>query len=403
MTTFDAGMLGPAAASRRSTIRFRETVHGPVIGYATVDGQRVAISQKRSTRGREVVSALGFADLNANGSRSPRRSSTPLSKIEFTFNWFYADDEDIAMFSSGRLPDQRHAAWTRACRRKGTGKYEWNGLPAAVPTTRRRSTRRSGAIVNWNNKPASRLRAPRTTTGPTARSTATSCSRTRWRATDTTRCASLVGAMNRAATQDLRNQRVLPAIAGGAGHRPGAERQRAQQMLELLEDWRADGSSRLDVDLDGKIDDPGAAIMDAAWTRIADAVMSPVLGPQLDQLASLMGRDNRPSRNGSAYAVGLVRLRRQGPARRWPGSGSQGAFDTRFCGHGDLTTAVRRCGRRSTRPAPSWRRLRARSSTTGARTRFRSGSRSRRFCRRRRCAGPTGPTFQQVISYSDHR
>jgi alkylation response protein AidB-like acyl-CoA dehydrogenase len=30
------------------------------------------------------------------------------------------------------------------------------------------------------------------------------------------------------------------------------------------------------------IDDPGAAIMDAAWPKIADAFMRPQLGPQLD-------------------------------------------------------------------------------------------------------------------------
>ena len=27
-----------------------------------------------------------------------------MSSVEFSFNWFYADDRDIAMFSSGRLP-----------------------------------------------------------------------------------------------------------------------------------------------------------------------------------------------------------------------------------------------------------------------------------------------------------
>ena len=31
------------------------------------------------------------------------------------------------------------------------------------------------------------------------------------------------------------------------------------------------GGSRLDRDLDGKVDDPGAAVMDTAWPKIADA------------------------------------------------------------------------------------------------------------------------------------
>ena len=38
------------------------------------------------------------------------------------------------------------------------------------------------------------------------------------------------------------------------------------------------GGSRLDLDLDGEIDHPGAAIMDRAWPKIADAFMEPQLG-----------------------------------------------------------------------------------------------------------------------------
>ena len=59
---------------------------------------------------------------------------------------------------------------------------------------------------------------------------------------------------------------------------------------------REHGGSRLDRDLDGLIDDPGAAIMDAAWNPIADAMMSPVLGPQLDELNSLFNRWDAPSK-----------------------------------------------------------------------------------------------------------
>ena len=38
----------------------------------------------------------------------------------------------------------------------------------------------------------------------------------------------------------------------------------AQQMLDLLNQWRQHGGNRLDLNSDGKIDYPGAAIMDAA-------------------------------------------------------------------------------------------------------------------------------------------
>jgi hypothetical protein len=64
--------------------------------------------------------------------------------------------------------------------------------------------------------------------------------------------------------------------------------------VQLLIDWRAHGGSRLDRNLDGKIDDPGAAIMDTAWPKIADASMRPKLGPQLDELNSIFSRFNQP-------------------------------------------------------------------------------------------------------------
>ena len=37
-------------------------------------------------------------------SRTRQRSSRPPTAIDYTFNWFYTDDRDIAYFSSGRLP-----------------------------------------------------------------------------------------------------------------------------------------------------------------------------------------------------------------------------------------------------------------------------------------------------------
>ena len=48
MESFDAGRLGFGAGN---PVVFNETVHGPVLGYATVDGERVALSSARTTRG----------------------------------------------------------------------------------------------------------------------------------------------------------------------------------------------------------------------------------------------------------------------------------------------------------------------------------------------------------------
>ena len=152
MTEFDAGRVGAGAGT---PVVFNETVHGPVIGYATVDGERVAISSARSTRGREVVSAFGFAELNDNTVHDVDSFYDAANKIDFTFNWFYADHEEVAMFSSGLIP-RRHPQVDLGQPTKGTGKYEWRGF-LRQDQHPHGTAPADGTIVNWNNKPAPRL------------------------------------------------------------------------------------------------------------------------------------------------------------------------------------------------------------------------------------------------------
>jgi len=61
-------------------------------------------------------------------------------------------------------------------------------------------------------------------------------------------------------------------------------------MLDLMKQWRQHGGNRLDLNNDGLIDYPGAAIMDAAYPNIVSNELAARLGqtllPQLDSLAS---------------------------------------------------------------------------------------------------------------------
>jgi acyl-homoserine lactone acylase PvdQ len=370
-----------------------------VIGYATVDGTRVAISQKRSTRGREAINALAFAELNANEVDSAKSFIRTMAGIEFTFNWFYADHRQIAMYSSGLLP-KRPPKVDPGLPALGTGEFEWRGFlpPARHPHV---INPRTGVIVNWNNKPAPGFGAADSnwSQGPIHRNQLLQDAVAR---SDQHTLASLVGAMNRAATQDLRVTRVLDPIAAVLETGP-APSGRSQAMLELLRSWREAGGSRLDRDLDGKIDDPGAAIMDAAWPRIADAVMGPVLGPQLEQLARLMPRDQNARSLGSAYQEGWygyvdkdLRTLLRRPVR--------GRFETRFCGQGDLVScrdalwsAIEAAGTAlaaSQGPDPAaWR-----ASALGERIKFEPV-----FFLQATMRWANRSTFQQVISFDGHR
>jgi acyl-homoserine lactone acylase PvdQ len=400
MSTFRAGVLRAGGGEPSRSVSFRQTVHGPVIGYATVGGKRVAISQKRSTRGREVINALAFSDLNANRVRSARNFIRVMSQVEFTFNWFYADDEDIAMFSSGRLP-VRASGVDPGLPTIGNGQYEWRRFLRSRAHPQQINPK-SGVIVNWNNKPARGFAASDSnwSYGSIHRSQLLADAIEQRRKHSLT---SVVGAMNRVATQDLRGAKLLRSIAGVLETGPPPT-QRAARMLKLLRNWRTQGASRLDRALDGKIDHPGAAIMDAAWPRIADAVMSPVLGPQLGDLAGLIARDENARSLGSSYGEGwygyvdkdLRAVRRRRVA---------GPFRARFCGRGILSAcraslwaALDSAGAELARaqgPNPD----RWRADATRERIVFEPGllgpTRKMRWTNR--------PTFQQVIYFRGHR
>jgi hypothetical protein len=110
---------------------------------------------------------------------------------------------------------------------------------------------------------------------------------------------------------------------------------RAMRMLELLEDWRAQGGSRLDRDGDGRIDHPGAAVMDGAWAKLADAAMRPVLGQALaDQLNDTLHRrfDLPPSGMFGGWHMYMSK-----DLRTLLGRPVAGPLASRYCGNGDAS------------------------------------------------------------------
>ena len=154
---------------------------------------------------------------------------------------------------------------------------------------------------------------------------------------------SVTAAMNASATQDVRAIRTVPLLSRLLRN-SAAPGPRAQQMLNMLVAWRNRGGSRLDKDLNGKIDDPGAAIMDVAWPKIADAFMRPVIGPQLDELDSLFSRFDQPP--GGQYDGWYQYFDRD--IRRLLGMPVASPLANRYCGGASSRSAARRFGMRST-------------------------------------------------------
>jgi len=357
----------------------------------------VAISTKRSTRGREILSALAFADLDKGRVHSAKDFVRVMNQVEFGFNWTYADDRDIAYFSSARLP-VRPTSVDLGLPTNGNGDFEWRGFepqkahPQAIDP-------RSGVLLNWNNKPARGFASAddHWSYGSLQRVQMLSHELGAKKQSP----ASVVAAMNTAATTDFRGLRIVPdltaALQGTTAPSP-----RDAQLLDLLQRWGNRDAPRLDGNKDGKIDDPGAAIMDAGWPRIARAVMSPVLGPLVPKLEKLQPLDDPANAQGSSYDSGWYGYVDK-DLRALLGKPVSGRFARQYCGAGVLAVCQ----------ASIWAALDAAGNTlaaaqgsdpaqwhsdaTAERIHFSGGllPATMRWTNR--------PTFQQVISFASHR
>ncbi len=394
MTLFNAGTLNG------DPVKFWRTVHGPVVGYATIAGNKRAISSKRSSYGRDVLDQLFFRRLSTGAVDDPASFFDAAAKTPQTFNSFYIDNQHVAEYTSGRLP-LRPDDVDPGLVTNGTGQYEWKGflgddqhIHGVDPA--------DGTMTNWNNIAAHGFGAADDNwggNGSAARVDLLDYNLGRLKQDGKWSLASVTAAMNAAATQDVRAIDTVPLLQRLLRNST-APSARAQQMLNILGAWRQHGGSRLDRNLDGKIDDPGAAIMDAAWPKIADAFMGPVIGPQLNELDSLFSRFDQPP--GGQYDGWYQYFDRD--IRRLLGMPVAQPLANQYCGRGNLAQcrqsiwdAIAAAGRQLASQQgpnpPTWR-----ADATKERIGFAPGllKTTMRYTNR-----PSG--IQQVISFSGHR
>ena len=216
--------------------------------------------------------------------------------------------------------------------------------------------------------------------------------------------ASVVGAMNGAATQDLRLVRVWPVVRDVLARGTGTPRATRPRPRSSTRGTRP-AASRLDADLDGKVDAPGAAVLDAAWGRIANAVLAPVLDDRAAraELAKLVPNDPPLAPDGSSAYSGWWSYV-QKDLRALLGRPVAGSRSRR----GSAAPATwRACA------ASLWAAL----DEAAARARGGAGARPGRLARgrdgradpvrardpHRTMRGSNKPTFQQAITFSTHR
>ncbi|MDQ6810358.1 MAG: penicillin acylase family protein [Actinomycetota bacterium] len=326
MTTVDAGKLGEGEGEGEREVVFKETVHGPVSGTVTAQGEPYAIANDRSTRGREPAGELAFSDLDSNVVHSPEQFFQAANQLETTFNMSYLDSKQIAYFSTGRLPILAPGT-DPSLPTRGSGTYDWKGF-LSLSQHPHDVAPASDLFLNWNNKPAPKWGAASDnfSYGSVQRVQLYTGFKSRMNE------AQDVQIMNHAATQDLRAVKVWPVIrqvlAGGPA--PSAL---AEQAAGLVTNWVEGGASRFG---NPQPKDPGTAVLDAAWRAIAEAVLGPVLGAELTaEFASINSPDDAPSSIGSAYGSGWYGYVYK-DLRSELGLSVEGPYSRHYCGNGSL-------------------------------------------------------------------
>lgn len=259
------------------------TRHGIVQERTTVGGVPVALVTERSTYGREVDSAIGFARFNDPGYVKDARSFQRAAHgIDYTFNWFYADDRDIAYFGSGLLPRRAKGA-AFDFPRWGDRRFDWQGW-LGFDAHVRAVNPAQGYLVSWNNRQAPRWSAPDDIWGWGSVHRSDALEDKIRRDTAGPKRVSLtraVGIMADAATQDTRATSVLPWLLRAVG-----KDRRTATARALLKKWVRAGAPRVDRDRDGAYAHQQAiALFDTWWEdgsrSVAYDVMRGRLGARL--------------------------------------------------------------------------------------------------------------------------
>jgi acyl-homoserine lactone acylase PvdQ len=400
-----AGSQEPPA---QHTFLVLRTHHGLVQKRATVAGRPVAIVHQRSTYGREVDSAVGFARLNDPGYvRDAASFQQAVSAIDYTFNWFYVDDRDISYYSSGLLPIRARGV-DFDLPRWSDERYDWQGWLPFHRHPRETSPER-GYLVSWNNKTAPGFSAADDIWGygSVYRSLALEDGLKReLREGGRLDVARVAGVTAEAATEDSRARYTLPWLLRAIGDDP-----RTRAARKHLRAWLAAGAPRADRDRDGHYQHEQAiAIFDAWWESgeqsVAYDVLSGALGKGMSRRLPTLLDDHPRIGLGSAWNgiafYGYVNK----DLRTLLGEEVQDPYAMSYCGEGRLP-ACRKTLRTSLRNAVGRVLAEQQADRVGSLTYDKSIDYIRSAT-----AGVVGvrpidwqnrPTFQQVVEFTDHR
>ncbi len=345
--------LADSTPAGSETLTAQRTALGLVAGRATIKGKPVAYVKDRTTYFHEVDSALGFKDINdPDKVKTPHDFQVAMSKVGYTFNWFYVDNKHTAYFNSGndpvrpRGPNYTLPVW-------GKKKWLWKGFndqlntATYLPFSKHPQVIDQDWMTSWNNKQAPGFRASDSQWGygPVYRSQMLDESlKPQVAGNKKTTLAGVINAMENAGTVDMRADRLLPLAFKILGKPKNAT---AANALAELKAWHAAGSHRIDRNKDGSYDSADAIrIMDAWWPLWVKAEFEPVLGSNLfGKIEDVISLDNPPNNEGqhlgSAYQDGWWGYVSK-DLRRVLGRRERGKYSRVYCGAGHTGRQTRK-------------------------------------------------------------
>jgi acyl-homoserine lactone acylase PvdQ len=340
--------LADSTPAGSQTLRALRTALGIVTHRGMIDGEPHVFTELRATYFHEADSGIGLAEFNSpEAISSPQDFQAAAARIDYTFNWLYADRDHIAYFNSGANP-VRAPNTDPNLPILGEPQFLWQGFnPAAVlferePPSAHAQTIDQRFITSWNNKQAPGYRAADGdwTMGSVDRADLLNREvRSRIAGDETMTRAELVDAMAAVATIDLRGAEVLPWAlkvmrSGDQGIRP----LRIRRAVRTLQAWHASGAHRIDANDDGTYEDSRAvALMDALWPRLVSAQFKPELGGRLyRRIKRINVLHDELGGSGSAFDSGWYSYVHK-DLRRVLGEDVEDPFSREYCGGGNLS------------------------------------------------------------------
>lgn len=293
-------------------LRVYRTKYGLVRSRATIGGKPVAYASQRSSYGHEADSIIGFGKFNdPDQMRTPKDFQRAASDVNYTFNWFYANDKHTAYYNSGDNPVRARGVDPNLPVR-GKPEYEWRNWD---PKTHTSDVTSFGAhpnsidqdyYVSWNNKAARGYTSPDFGDGSVYRSNMLD-DRVKGLVNSGRKIsrADMVKAMQDAAVTDLRGEDVLGKLLRVIDSERITD-PKLTKLVDSLREWQRDGAKRVETE-------PGSheyahsdaiRVFDAWWPKLATAEFRPNMGaPLFSAMTKALQLNESPSnhQNGEKH------------------------------------------------------------------------------------------------------